>query len=766
MAKTTDRITIDGEEYLIQDTKTRDALNYNVSVISNIADKRNMLEGALLNTGGYYYGRFYNGSGFVYAIIPVESGVSYTFLGVRFLSKEDEGLLNNGAPNTINTYTPEYTGEMYVSFSTSQETVWFCKTTDYQLRNYGSLKSPVLNPSVFKRLSEASSSPASVDLTTRMTRSIAEHIFDGNLLFGAEVYDGVYYYNANFSTNNDLVCFVIHVENGVSYTINKGRFIATRTENISDSGQEIVYVATFTGDLYISVNKTNLADAYVYKTSEFDPNNHGTYGNPLYNSSLFSNEYSKVANKALTPKFISDMFPIMDGTDLCGTAELTEGKYAYSNNDHIAFAANASFSYYKLAATEGRYTFSEPARFVVATDASGNTLLYLGGTGSNSSYINCPEGTEYLYVSFSNTYIETAKIGRGALTPTATKYYGKDVVTESLSSVDSKIYGKGFFKQTGTLSDGSTWSAPITNVKKNNIYSFLAKVSSFNIINIGHGKNVYDSAYLEITTEKVIEHRYHNSAESAIEHNHGLTIQDYLYVQIIVKEGVADVKLYSNKATYELTNISWDGDGNAASFVENDGSTLSDCTFTWSSQDFRKSVWMFGDSYFGFTGDSRWVYYLINSGYGDNVLLNAFPGENTSAALTALNNMINEFGKPQFIIWCLGMNDGADTDVNTPSTAWKNGYDTIIAICETYGITPIFATIPTVPTINHEGKNKFVRESGERYIDFAKAVGAQSNGTWYSGMLSSDGVHPSSEGAKALYYQAIADAPEITYSNP
>ena len=81
-------------------------------------------------------------------------------------------------------------------------------------------------------------------------------------------------------------------------------------------------------------------------------------------------------------------------------------------------------------------------------------------------------------------------------------------------------------------------------------------------------------------------------------------------------------------------------------------------------------------------------------------------------------------------------------------------------------ITLILSTIPTVPNINHEGKNKTVRNSGYRYVDFAKAVGAQSNGTWYTGMLSSDNVHPDVAGAKALYYQAIADVPEITYDNP
>ena len=69
--------------------------------------------------------------------------------------------------------------------------------------------------------------------------------------------------------------------------------------------------------------------------------------------------------------------------------------------------------------------------------------------------------------------------------------------------------------------------------------------------------------------------------------------------------------------------------------------------------------------------------------------------------------------------------------------------------------------MPTVPSINNEQKNAWVRASGYKYIDFAKAVGADGTGAWYSGMLSGDNVHPNDKGAKALYTQAITDFPEF-----
>lgn len=72
-----------------------------------------------------------------------------------------------------------------------------------------------------------------------------------------------------------------------------------------------------------------------------------------------------------------------------------------------------------------------------------------------------------------------------------------------------------------------------------------------------------------------------------------------------------------------------------------------------------------------------------------------------------------------------------------------------------------------MPSRKHENKDNYVRESGYRYIDFAKAVGAtvdgQGNVTWYDGMLDTDNIHPTAKGAIALFNMAIATAPEMTY---
>lgn len=452
---------------------------------------------------------------------------------------------------------------------------------------------------------------------------------------------------------------------------------------------------------------------------------------------------------------------VADGTNLMPSGEVKLGGYYYSSNDVLTWKDSASFNAVKIPATQGTYKSNNNIRFTVVTDANDNILYY---SGSNITSFTAPSGTAFIYASVSTSLWDTFMVSKGTATPTTTKYNWDKLQTVG-NQVADKLYGVGFSKITGTLADTEYLLLPRTNCVKNNVYVFKCNITTLGKITIGHGSGTYGSSYIEIDDTNVVKHIYTNidTPETFV---HGLTISGYLYVMILVKIGKADITLLSNGQTYKITNTDWTGTANGNTYVHSDGSTLTDCVFTWASQDFRKSVWMYGDSYLGMTSDNRWCYYLSENGYGDNAMINAFPGEDSNAAWTAITNGLNNYGKPKTIIWCMGMNDGSDADANTPSTQWLNRITGMLQLCESYGITPILATIPTVPSINHEGKNKYVRESGYRYIDFASAVGAQSNGTWYTGMLSSDNVHPTEIGAFALFNQAMLDAPELTFSNP
>ena len=118
-------------------------------------------------------------------------------------------------------------------------------------------------------------------------------------------------------------------------------------------------------------------------------------------------------------------------------------------------------------------------------------------------------------------------------------------------------------------------------------------------------------------------------------------------------------------------------------------------------------------------------------------------------------------GTPKYLVWCIGMNNPDNNELNS---SWLTETQIIIKLCEERNITPILATIPSTPTNDNSYKTSWVKSSGYRYIDFEKAVGADKITAWFDGMLSSDNVHPSELGAKALASRFIIDVPEITHN--
>lgn len=390
------------------------------------------------------------------------------------------------------------------------------------------------------------------------------------------------------------------------------------------------------------------------------------------------------------------------------------------------------------------------------TPAKGtNTLAFETDLRPSAASITCmvggggSGGTSASKVTYSNTASGLAAVN-------------VQKAIDEVAQTQARLYGPGFARETGNLAAGESLTFPATNCKKNGVYEFTAAISSFTGLLIGQGFETYGGAWVEITATKLIVHNYAQS-DSAVEYTHGLTIEDYIGVQIVTATAKADITITSGGATFKQANATWSG-CNGAYFAESAGSALTGCVFTWACPDFRKAVWVFGDSYVGLNNPARWVTQLRNAGYAENVLINGYAGEASAAAVTALENAL-AYGRPKALVWCLGMNDGADSG-STPSANWTAGVTQAAALCKTYGVELIQATIPSVPNQSNEAKNAAVRSSGRRYIDFAQAVGASASGVWFDGMLSQDNVHPTELGAVALFHRAIADCPELTFPNP
>ena len=192
--------------------------------------------------------------------------------------------------------------------------------------------------------------------------------------------------------------------------------------------------------------------------------------------------------------------------------------------------------------------------------------------------------------------------------------------------------------------------------------------------------------------------------------------------------------------------------------VKNTGSSNINVRLSYSALDVDKDVWIIGDSYLSYDDSARWLYYPINDGKV-GFLANNLSGGNYRTLMRSFRNVLR-LGTPKVVIWCSGMNDGPDTS-SAPNQLWLGFVQGFLTLAQTFGFTPILYCTPTVPSVANTQKCAWVRASGYRYLDAALAVGAQSDGTWLSGMLSNDNLHPTQKGARAIYAQALTDIPEL-----
>lgn len=318
----------------------------------------------------------------------------------------------------------------------------------------------------------------------------------------------------------------------------------------------------------------------------------------------------------------------------------------------------------------------------------------------------------------------------------------------------------GYQRKTGSIASGGSLALTgKTAIKYGYQIIFKAFISAFNEIKLAF-YNYNNSAIantINVTASNLIIYVGNTAVETL---PHGLTIANDISLVLDYRSDGVKVTLYSNGGSFTTTTtfVSLTS-GVVSPSIISTGTVCTSAVFEMTVPRAKKPVWYFGDSYISYTNTARWTYYLVHDGFDGNTLLNGYAGGTSATTVMALTALLL-YGTPEYAVFATGMNDGSDS-ASAPSTSWVNARDNFISLCESNGIEMIFATVPTVPSVNNEQKNAWVKSSGYRYIDFAKAVGADGTGAWYSGMLSADNVHPTEKGAKALYTQAITDFPEF-----
>ena len=426
----------------------------------------------------------------------------------------------------------------------------------------------------------------------------------------------------------------------------------------------------------------------------------------------------------------------------------------------------------KLPATPGD-TFTgnglKPALRFITAYYQGKVQPDKGAENAEANYRNTytvPDGVDEIVIT---QYLDV--VGDLSSMPSITKTgIGLAVITDESMTQDlpanaaavgarlnkAAFSGSRALRKTGNLAPGDLWKLESADIKTAKNMAFTGTLTTLGSLSMGHGLTGSYTNFVKIDATNVSFYKDGKLTEAI---PHEMAISNNLQVTICTANNNsydADIRVASNGAKKTFHRTDWGGNDGEI-FVQSDGSTLTDCSVSWTCRNYDARVFAYGDSYFGHVHDYRWPYYLLKDGY-THILLDGHAGRNTGEAVPSFRKDLTH-GNPDFVFWCMGMND---TEQNAMNATWKDGVDEVIATCRKRGIEPILSTIPCVPGRSNKAKNEYVRASGCRYVDFAKAVGGDyDESTWYPGMLSDDQLHPNTQGAIALYNQVLADFPEI-----
>lgn len=401
-------------------------------------------------------------------------------------------------------------------------------------------------------------------------------------------------------------------------------------------------------------------------------------------------------------------------------------------------------------------------RFITAFNADGEPLTALGTNSPNKTYI-VPEKVDSIVVTvYTSSLNQFMVLKNMEEKPTAYIAYDASLIptrpTEK-PEINDDFTGMEWLYTTGDMHLDTKLSVGKADIITDKHLVFKADITTFTGLRIGHGYTDYVANYIEIDDTSIKEYFYNKGAELRKEVTHGLTITKDIRVSIDVnKRRVATITITSNGNTFTFkTAQDWYG-SNGEIYAQSLNSELKNAHLAWTCDGYKKDIQFYGDSYLSQSSD-RWLSYAFDEG-NSNALFDAFGGRGSTGAYASLVENLKH-SNPKIVVWMMGMNDGSDINETTPSQAWSQTRDKLIELSKEEGFELIFTTIPTVPTINHEAKNTWIRNSGYRYIDMAQALGADGSGQWTEGYLHTDGVHPTATGAQAIYQAVLHDFPEI-----
>ena len=479
------------------------------------------------------------------------------------------------------------------------------------------------------------------------------------------------------------------------------------------------------------------------------------------------------------PQSLSPVFGVEKSLNLLNPSELQKGMTAYISDGEIKFTKSSSLTASGFIEVKPLTTYTfwySQQYFFLDTDKKviGDKISAIG-----TAIATTPENCRYLVINFYNT---RSSMGLYNLDATARVYEGEVLypyIPYGISSDRMQAYlqqqsisslgNDGLRISWPSVSAGGTISTQTQGYPqsiKDNQISFYGKFDTFGTLTIGRGftNNVNAACRFEITTTNVTLSKYNGDWAQQATVEHGLSMNTYVKVLVSERKDKVLVLVQTLTGSFEHEFDYWSANGLIAVKYS---MAMTDTLLSISNPMFKCPVWMFGASFYGVDTPNRQRYWLRKWGY-DNVLVQSFGGQGSNDAYNDLLRCLN-FGTPKYIVWSIGMNDdngGVLSDFTTG--VWYTTYLKLKKLCEAMDIELILTTIPEVrgDYFNKDAISEVVRNSGLRYIDMAKAVGSNADGEWYGNgteydYQSSDDVHPTELGAKAMAMQVLIDFPEI-----
>lgn len=352
---------------------------------------------------------------------------------------------------------------------------------------------------------------------------------------------------------------------------------------------------------------------------------------------------------------------------------------------------------------------------------------------------NIPVGAKYIKV-------QGRKVTSPSITPPSVtlKTDGEGLLD---SIIEKPANQNALYARVASLgSSGSVSIAKTPQTRNGYIIGVAMGISEMGKVRIDKGDVEWRAGIIEIDQTNLYVYNPISPSSTPTQYPHGLTIADFLNVQIELPLNAArigsahyagKVRIITNSTQSFEQEIPWMGCSGNVKLTAISGS-YTDVELMMNGLAFTKEIWLFGDSYVDF-----WCPYASAIG-AYNFMIDGKSGRQADEAYQSLVNAL-EVGKPKAVVWAMGMNNGDSGSVNT---SWLDVFNKVKALCEKKGIQFIPCTIPNTPTVVNYYKNEVIKNSGLFYVDIAKAVGAdQISASWYSGLLSQDNTHPTEKGS-------------------